>query len=221
METFIMQKSTGKMRIFYGVCLFLAAIFVSCVQAAQWVNLSPKSGDQKNMPPKLERLIIDEKNQPRTTRVTYEIFSFLKTPQGVEEDIYHTIFIEGCGPYPKIGKPDVPVKIFFFDLPEDSNWSLSIIDTDSTVIKDVNLMPVQALPMDSIQGETPVFEKDKTVYAEDSLFPAMSLLGLKTVMVRDQRMLEVRFTPLRFNPVTKSAVIIKKIQFEVTFTPFP
>ena len=221
METFMVQQSTGKMRIIYGVCLFLAAIFVSCVQAAQWVNLSPESGDQKNIPPKLERLIIDEKNQPRTTRVTYEVFSFLKTPQRVKEDMYHTIFIEGCGPYPKIGKPDVPVKIFFFDLPKDSNWSVSVVDTDTAVIKDINLMPVQELPMDSIQGEAPVFEKDKTVYAEDSLFPAMSLLGMKTVRVRDKKMLEVRVSPVRFNPVKKTAVIIKKIEFEVTFTPLP
>nr|WP_319394780.1 C25 family peptidase propeptide domain-containing protein [uncultured Desulfobacter sp.] len=201
-------------------CYVLTVGLISCAQpAGPWIRLADQAGVKSGISPSLEKQSKHSSDGKEVVTIVYQIFSVLKTAQEIDGTTYDTLFVEGCSPWEEQGKPDVPVKSIYIEIPEGADWNFRFMDANCTDMKNINLMPVQPLPTDYIDGQAPAFIKDEISYASDAFFPAIPLLSLKIIKIRDKKMLEIRLAPIQFNPVLKKGLVWNKTKFQIIIYP--
>jgi Propeptide_C25 len=177
---------------------------IGSLYAGTWISLVKglPGGSAKNP----EVSIVSEADGPgRSGRieVTYKVFSVLRNQVRKEGVVYDTLHLPGCAPLAAKGQPAVPVKTLFLELPENPDVTITPRVLEKICLKDFFILPAQPPLTDSSPDrETPLL-RDEQVYGRDEFFPADLVLKSRTVTLRDKRLLEIRFTPVQFNPVRK------------------
>jgi len=104
-----------------------------------------------------------------------------------------------------IGKPELPMKGLFLDLPEGKTATLTVETTETETHDGYWVYPVpekEAQEADSLAHVGEVFAMDEAAYTTDALYPEAVALTGDTYTFRDQQKLRVMFSPLAFNPAT-------------------
>jgi hypothetical protein len=141
--------------------------------------------------------------QSRRIKVSFKVFFALRDRvrrQGVD---YDTLYVPGCAALAGEGLPAVPVKSLFLALPEHPNVKIETRIIENVCLKDLFILPVQPPPMESLPDRKAPFLRDEQVYGRDEFFPANLLLQSRIVGMRDKQLLEIRFTPVQFNPMRR------------------
>ncbi len=157
-----------------------------------------------------------ESETVKTILITYEVFNLQQNEVKIDTITYTSLFIEGCGTYNEVGKPDIPVKSIFLEIPKGSNVAVKIDRRKPVVLENVLLVPVQNLPMDSTVKTS--FTKDNTIYNEETPFPSTPIIATKQLHIRDKNLFEIRMSPVQFYPKKKMIKVWNRLSLTLTVT---
>ncbi|MCK4984431.1 MAG: hypothetical protein KAS40_02875, partial [Desulfobacterales bacterium] len=120
----------------------------------------------------------------------------------------------------ELGKPEVPVKGIFLDLPEGQSATLSVLQTEVDTYSGYQVFPVPENILDEQGTLTAVGESfvwDESAYQIDEFYPAaVARLGDGFVF-RGQIKQQVLFHPLSFNPATGELRQYRKIRVRIDY----
>ncbi len=111
------------------------------------------------------------------------------------------------------GMPDLPMINKNFALPQGAKPTLQFTITDSLVLQDVNIAPNRRIPFDT----EPDFPIEKAqIYTQDTWYPKQ-MSNITISEVRGMHIAQLHFCPFKYNPVRKTLVIYKTIDFDMNW----
>lgn len=139
------------------------------------------------------------------------------------EVFYQQVSIPDFGLTQEVGKPQVPVRGTLIGLPPTGGMALEILDVSSQVLKGYHLLPVPKPVLDpksgAIQQE---FAIDPEAYATDAFSPGAIVKEGFSGYMRDQRVVQLLFYPIQFNPSSNELRVYQTIRVKVSFeSTFP
>jgi hypothetical protein len=205
--------------------------FGASLYAGQWISLEPAGNSSpRGLPlspervqkPRLQVTPLRVKGTRKSVEITYDVFALLKDTVTKGEAAYNRLFISGCAPSPEPGKPEMPVKTVFIEIPKNYGFTISVKRGKQLTLQDITVVPAQERPMD-FKGlpnlPEPAFVIDTDTYRTDSFFPDKNLLSSRVIRLRGHDLLALRFAPLQFNPVTKTLLATSSLQITVELAP--
>ncbi|MCK5237882.1 MAG: hypothetical protein KAR06_12970 [Deltaproteobacteria bacterium] len=137
------------------------------------------------------------------------------------EILYHKIAIVGFGSTLVAGTPGLPMKGVLVGIPPASNPGIDAVESDYEEIEGYNIYPVPKPYLIDEEGEERrmdfQFTKDNTVYDMDSFIPSeIAEVGIVGLM-RRQSVVQLKFYPIQFNPVSGVLRIHSRIRVKVNF----
>lgn len=175
-----------------------------------WVNFSA------NATPQTPELKMATSTAPgsQTTIINYKIFGYRKIPIICNDIEFTQIEITDCGFTSTPGNPKLPVKTIFLEFPENYNYNVRISALKRSTIENIAIVPSQPAPPENSE---PVFKINQQIYQNSSYYPSGRILDVKVVNLRERRLLEIRLTPVRFNPLQREVDFAYEIDLMVTF----
>jgi hypothetical protein len=122
------------------------------------------------------------------------------------DNSFDVLTIPGCGSTGEKGKPKLPKYGITVAVPFNVDLEIYVVETESTTLEGYQVFPVQeeAPDIDEIYPPfpTPPFYVDEEFYSEfDDLYPTTIVEYEATGMLRDVRVLPLRFLAFQHNPV--------------------
>ncbi len=131
--------------------------------------------------------------------------------------------IEGASESSEAGAPALPVMGAFVGVPAEAELELHILEVEQQAVPGVHRVcpiarPVLALSMDSLPerlGEERV--ADAALYARSGFAPELAVAVQASGMIRDQRVAELRYTPLQYDASTGQLRYVQRIRVRLQF----
>jgi hypothetical protein len=141
-------------------------------------------------------------------------YSIHFTPEG-----YHKIALKGFYSYGIPGYPDLPSKIYRIALPPHSDLHTVTIETDGAESVSLGTYDIQELPAMAtwIDGEKIISDKPN-LYSNDAYYPEKAVEFLGTSQMRKWRILNIKYNPFQYNPVTKDLCFISNVTVTIRYT---
>lgn len=117
--------------------------------------------------------------------------------------------IPGGGYGTEVGTPDVPCIRKMVQIPNTGNISVEIIDSQSSVLGNYNVLPMQPFP--DRNGNSSPLKVNEDVYGMSSAYPSSPVVIESISILRDVRVAWVRFNPVSVNPVTGETSITTNV----------
>ncbi len=148
--------------------------------------------------------------------------------------------IAGFGHVSRAGEPMIPLRVLRVAIPPDSVPELRILDQRVQPLASIDVAPVPRAhvqerlerprggarghkhPQDDgqdVQEYDDDFVPDQAVYGRDELYPAAPVRLGSIGYMREQRYVEVLYTPIQVNPGTRAARYVPEVTAEVVFHP--
>ena len=206
-------------RIFFATLLMILLAQATPVGAEEtcktgdlWLNFATGAND-KRCPPELK---ISTNTTPgsQTTLISYKIFGCRQIPVLLNNCKYSRLEVADCGFTSDPGDPKLPVKTIFLEFPDNHDYNVTLVGTKTIRIKDISLLPSQPAPPEIAE---PAFIINQQIYQNNAYYPAERILRVKTVQLRQRRLLEIRLTPVRFHPLQREVDFAYEIKLQVTF----
>ena len=151
------------------------------------------------------------------TMIEYELKDYHTIELDIKGEKYERLIARGIGSLPP-GAPDLPSEAVWIAIPRGMKATLNIYPGDHNVINIPKLSPV-LLPAAEMKGVAePEFDKDESIYGDNSLYPG-HLAKIETVSdYRGQPCGLLRVYPFQYNPVTGELQIFERLRVEVSFS---
>ncbi|ODS36570.1 MAG: hypothetical protein A7315_01820 [Candidatus Altiarchaeales archaeon WOR_SM1_79] len=121
----------------------------------------------------------------------------------------------------EVGFPQVPVKGFLLECPEKVDFTVTVLESNEETFAGYSIYPV---PRYQAQGGekgsrylTEQFTQDEGAYSADRRYPGPLAEVGDSGYLRDQRVVQLKFYPIQFNPATGTVKLHKKIRVRVNF----
>ena len=145
----------------------------------------------------------------------------LKTPDYFVSKIpsgTHKISMQGYYSYAVPGYPELPSKIYRIAIPADAD--LNSIDIDYQELERTSLggfdIP-ELLPMVTwVNGERIVGSK-ADIYSNNKYYPESTVEYLGVSQMRKWRIVNIKYTPFQYNPVTKDLVFVPEVKLSIKY----
>ena len=155
---------------------------------------------------------------------TINIDDLQKEPTNIQIDDtkYSNIMLPDYSFTTEVGKPRLPAKAEIVALPDSVGISLKILNSVYTTLDDYMIAPVpsqvkQGLS-DGASSVNEVFSVDKTFYATNMFYPE-TIAEIKDISyIRDQRVAQLVFQPVQYNPVLHELRVYTSIQVQVKYS---
>ena len=133
---------------------------------------------------------------------------------------FDQIDVPGCSSLNETGRPRLPAKTYFLEIPHGVEPEVRFEALASTVVEDLRVLPVQPLPPDVYPAPPPEpFAFDAELYADSDVYPPDPVAVAQVVEIRDRRMLKVVVVPARFVPADSSLEIVHDFELRATWAP--
>lgn len=120
-----------------------------------------------------------------------------------------------CLPNEK-GMPNVPSYSRAIAIPQGAQAVLHVKSYEEQVITNVNVEPSLGVQVENEEPDMD-YTKDMKIYAENALYPAEFANISAPTSIRGVDVVNIFINPVRFNPVTKEAIVYHNIELEVEF----
>jgi hypothetical protein len=128
---------------------------------------------------------------------------------------YQAISIPGTGSISEPGSPLVPFRGVFIAVPGNSQTQLEILESDTETRFGYRLPPVPTVNPKNLEDS--VVTEDARFYQDNRFLPASpAKIGLMG-KIRDQKVAQVQFFPVRHNPVQQTIELNKRLRVKVNF----
>jgi hypothetical protein len=120
------------------------------------------------------------------------------------------------------GEPDLPIYSARILLPYNEDMqAVSVTPGPETVLGAFNVLPVdQAHPLlPGHENDTPVAEKNASIYSADQNFPSSFFTTTGAYFFRGYQILVLELHPVQYNPITQKTVFYTDFQVTVTTKP--
>lgn len=114
------------------------------------------------------------------------------------------------------GLPNVPCFSRTIAIPQGAEAVMRVISYEQQVIKDVNIEPSLGVQDENSKPDMN-YTKDVEVYNENAYYPAEFATISTPSAIRGVDVVNVSISPVRFNPVTKEAIVYHNIEVEIEF----
>ena len=114
------------------------------------------------------------------------------------------------------GLPNVPSYSRAIAIPQGAQAVLHVVSYEEQVIDNVNVEPSLGVQVENEEPDMN-YTKDMKVYAENAFYPAEFASISAPTSIRGVDIVNLSINPVRFNPVTKQAVVYHNIEVEVEF----
>jgi len=138
------------------------------------------------------------------------------------------LHLDRFGTLQRPGAPAVPVRIERVAIPEAAVPQLRVLRLKSRILTELHLAPVPTAGGDSEKSEQDApgssalrnlhYRPDPELYSLDADYPSAPLALGEIGRLRNQRFVELIFTPVQVNPVTGRGRIVEEVELEVVFT---
>ncbi|MEA1923895.1 MAG: C25 family cysteine peptidase [Pseudomonadota bacterium] len=223
-----------KIRIRFTLRLILAVVlffgFNFEVQAGKWISLrridpggtATKVLQQEVRAPETRIKEANLKGIRKTVTIDYEIFTLLHNRIKRVGNDYDLLEVGDCAPATAVGQPALPVKTIFVEIPQEHDFKVTVNEGERVVLNDYYFLPSQPAPADQDQRQglqDPEFVIDEGLYQQDRMYPVDRLMAARRIRLRDHELLEIRFTPLRFNPRRKTIEATTQATLDIELYP--
>ena len=120
------------------------------------------------------------------------------------------------------GEPDLPIYSARILLPyQEDVQSVSASPGPQTMLGTFDILPVeQAHPLlPGHDNDTPVVEKNVSIYSSDQEFPGFFFTTIGTYYFRGYQILVLELHPVQYNPLTQKTVFYENLQVTVSTVP--
>lgn len=114
------------------------------------------------------------------------------------------------------GLPNVPSYSRTIAIPQGAQAVLHVRSYEQQVISNVNVEPSLGVQAEAEEPNTD-YTKDTKIYTENAFYPAEFASVSAPAKMRGVDIVTVSVNPVRFNPVTKEAIVYHNIEMEVEF----
>ena len=114
------------------------------------------------------------------------------------------------------GLPNVPCYSRTIAIPQGAEAVMRVISFEQQVIKDVNIEPSLGIQDENSKPDMN-YTKDMVVYNENAYYPAEFATISAPSAIRGVDVVNVSISPVRFNPVTKEAIVYHNVEVEIEF----
>ena len=133
-----------------------------------------------------------------------------------EGEELQSIGISGISLPNEKGLPNVPAYSRYIAVPQGAEAVLHVVSYEQQTIKDVNIEPSLGVQAEDAEPDMN-YVKDEKVYSENAFYPAEFATVSEPTSLRGVDVVAVSISPVRFNPVTKEAIVYHNIEIEVEF----
>jgi len=181
-------------------------LLLSISFSADWNNISSSNPTEATF--SLESVSGDR------TIVKLSLGGYYSEDINIGEDVYTKIFVNGGASILKEGVPNLPNVSKSLIVPDDSNMSIRVIDSDYIEIDNINIIPskgnlsrlINPLDVDYIFSE---------IYNKNEFYPRSLTYLRDPYIFRDHRGQTIVLNPFQYNPVSKTLRIYNSITVEV------
>ncbi len=130
---------------------------------------------------------------------------------------YQKIEISDAGLTHEVGKPQVPVRGILFAVPDNTEIKLELLDFEVESHAGFRLSPTLPPTSPPFRVERGVAAFDDKTYQTDAFWPESPVtIGLEGY-IRDQRVAQLQFFPVQYNPVQEKVTMYKRMLVRVHF----
>ncbi|MFW5793791.1 MAG: C25 family cysteine peptidase [Bacteroidota bacterium] len=192
------------------IILFIVLAFLfNNLEGQEWISLS--KSEEKNKAP-LCKVISSNDNE---TVLSIELYGFVKNKIETEKTIYQQIAFPRYSTTADIGFPELPLISELIGIPDNSNVSVSIIDTTSTILDNYNIFPFQT-PLDESMVSKG-FDINTSFYKSSEVYPEQIAEISNPMIWRDVRNISINIVPFTFNPTKKQLRVYTNITVKLTY----
>ena len=167
---------------------------------------------------------IDAISGNQSLTINYSVSELEVEDISTEHGIFYKVSIPGHIFTTSPGKPQLPVLSRLITIPEGSEYSISITEIKSKVIKpsgkNINgiLFPAQEGEVKDQIQKKPDFRFDKAVYSSKKIIPLDTVKIEPLGSLRNKRLANLYVSPVRYNPQSNSLEVITSMKIVVNFT---
>jgi len=148
----------------------------------------------------------------------YNVPQFSKDQISVDNVFYDLIDLGDCSLSDETGKPQLPLKIVLLGIPQEAKVKANILNSSYSDIPGFNIPPVPVFQGDGEElNFKPVYKKDETVYSQSDFFPSEIVSVEDPIFIRNQRVVRLKISPIRFNPITFTIRYYTSITIQIDF----
>ena len=148
--------------------------------------------------------------------INYSLTDFALIDVNIDGEIAKAIKVPGIFLPNDEGAPDLPGAGKYIAIPQGAEAVLNIKALRTEVIKDVNVAPAMAIPLDGDQSPIK-YEKDQKIYSSNQFYPAEAVMLSENLKIRGVDVVMLDITPFQYNPVTKELIVYRDLQIEISF----
>lgn len=199
-----------------GVCLTLAWAGALYAAEGQTTSNTGTSSDGGGL------LLI--KSDTQGVVVELRTPSFEIEESSVDGTVYHTVVAPDCGQTDDVGQPQLPVRGTLLGIPPEAEYSLRVIEVEQETVPgtyNINAVPQPVAERDAEGNPVEISyapARDDGVYSSNAFYPANLAEVGTSGFIRDQRVLQLRFFPFQYNPVSGELRHYTRIRVEIGFS---
>ncbi len=180
--------------------------------------------------PANEATVKIDKHGPLSATLELTIPAIGKFPKRTTRGVYDYIRVKNLPGIQDIGKPSLPVYNCTFAVGKGARFSYTVLDTECTIIENVNVHPALRPHEDSRFSEyetfvatrkydkEPEFEMETRIYNTNAFFPGALAEVYDVSVYRNTSLAGVRLCPVQYNPVTKQLKVYTRLKVRVSFS---
>ncbi|MFX1257417.1 MAG: DUF2341 domain-containing protein, partial [Promethearchaeota archaeon] len=131
-------------------------------------------------------------------------------------ELYQKLSILGGGRLADIGKPELPTKGIYLDVPIGVELEFQIKSSTFREENGYNIYPYQPSQIDCENNEIP-FEKNLTTYQINSFYPNEIVNIMDVGIIRAHRTALIIICPVLYNPIQQKIRVYSKIVLEINY----
>jgi hypothetical protein len=183
-------------------------------EAISWVALS---GNKTPSP--AEILIIDETSEGMTVEMSFNGFNVEKRTQNNSQ--FQFISIPNYGWLDEVGMPQLPIVRSLFTIPASGDIAISVESEDYKTLSGYNIYPTGKKVVKNGRNKTVYIDEEfainKEFYVTNNLYPQEVSKISSSGYLRDQRVIQLEFHPIRYIPSTKELFCYTYIRIHLTY----
>ncbi len=194
-------------------CIVIAALLSACITYAKVKNQS------------LNNQVTIIKSDNSNLVFEYEVPPTYFTAIKINEQTFFAASIEGTYTNEQPGLPMIPIKKFIIGIPPNGTPNIRITNADYNDSIGINLalyIPSTQIGLKTVsrsisENSDNLMEK---FYSINNFYPAIPIASLNKKSIgwlRHQRVMEINFYPIQFDPGKRTVRMFKKVQIEINF----
>ena len=202
------------MKLKVGPGLLLVVWLMVGMAAAAPVTAQSAAGSQLRLVSTGERSLVLE-----LTVADYQLEATRRQGQ-----TYHRVLIDGLVQTDTPGQPQAPARGVWLGVPQPEGVTVEVLETEVETLSSYRLLPAPTVrPTGPTSSDAPpteiesVFTLDAARYATNAFYPDRLVTLGDTGYLRDQAVVQVRFTPVQTNPVTGELRLYRRILARVSW----